>query len=380
MNSRILLFGLILIAASPVYAAKYERTLDGKTKIWRGTSRRTLQASWSGDRDEKGYATGRGTLTWFRTQKTWETGSLLPSVKYFEVSQYTGKMVEGKLEGSVVYEDARGKKYHAKFAEGQKTSDWVAGSGSSKKRSEETESRPKVAEAPAEPPPPAEAPAPEPKIEQHVAEKQPSPAPVADKQSSPVAAREVSATHPSEPAATPERTEESLRSLAMPPSSLRVASLNERSTPPAPGAAAETAKTADQAAAPSVSVNDDDARAIAALDSEYHSAVKTNDAATIDRILADDFMLVRSAGRNVSKTDLLKQARDKQAKYERHEVEEGTQKVRVWHDTAVVTETVWIKGSEGGRPVDEKMSLTATYARTPNGWRYVAAQATSPTK
>jgi uncharacterized protein (TIGR02246 family) len=125
-------------------------------------------------------------------------------------------------------------------------------------------------------------------------------------------------------------------------------------------------------------IQNDDARTVAALDSEYQAAVKTNDAATIDRILADDFVLVHGAGRALSKTDLLKQARDKQAKYEHHEIEEGTQKVRIWRDTAVVTETLWVKGSENGKPVDQKMSVTETYVRTSTGWRYVSGQASIP--
>jgi len=47
-------------------------------------------------------------------------------------------------------------------------------------------------------------------------------------------------------------------------------------------------------------------------------------------------------------------------------------------DTAVVTETVWVKGSINGRPVDQKLSVTETYVRTPNGWRYVSGQASLP--
>ena len=155
MNGRILLFSMILVATSVASAAKYERTLEGKTKIQSIAPQERLRASWSGDRDENGYATGTGTLTWFRVQKTWETGSLLPSVKYIEVRQYSGNMVEGKLEGSVVSTDARGNTYHAKFEDGRKTTDWLAGSGSSKKRSGDSESRPKIAKAPAEPAPPA---------------------------------------------------------------------------------------------------------------------------------------------------------------------------------------------------------------------------------
>ena len=113
---------------------------------------------------------------------------------------------------------------------------------------------------------------------------------------------------------------------------------------------------------------------------EFHSAVKANDARTIDRILADDFVLMHGAGPGVSKADILKQAREKQARYEHHEVEEGSQNVRVWRDTAVVTETLWVKGAEQGRPVDEKVAVTETYARTPDGWRYVSGQAVPAAK
>jgi hypothetical protein len=36
---------------------------------------------------------------------------------------------------------------------------------------------------------------------------------------------------------------------------------------------------------------------IAALDTEYQAAVKNNDAVTMDRILADDFILVTGRGK-----------------------------------------------------------------------------------
>jgi len=182
---------------------------------------------------------------------------------------------------------------------------------------------------------------------------------------------------------------DSLQDLTRPPSSLRVASLGQPSPQPSepPAVSVETTAAPERVSAPpspagssASSLTDDDARTVAALDGEYQAAVKANDAATIDRILADDFVLVRGAGQGLTKADLLKQARDKQAKYERHEVERGTQKVRVWHDTAVVTETVWVKGAENGKPVDQKMSVTATYVRTPGGWRYVSGQASTPGK
>ena len=50
---------------------------------------------------------------------------------------------------------------------------------------------------------------------------------------------------------------------------------------------------------------------VAALDTEYQAAVKNNDVATMDRILADDFVLVTGKGTTYTKADLLKSAREK---------------------------------------------------------------------
>src|SRR4029434_6144405 len=85
----------------------------------------------------------------------------------------------------------------------------------------------------------------------------------------------------------------------------------------------------------------DDIRKVAALDTQYQAAVKNNDAATMDRILADDFVLVTGRGKTQSKADLLKEARSKAIIYEHQE--DSNQKVRVWGDTAVVTALLWAK-------------------------------------
>jgi ketosteroid isomerase-like protein len=44
----------------------------------------------------------------------------------------------------------------------------------------------------------------------------------------------------------------------------------------------------------------DDAATVTALDTEYQAAVKHNDATTMDRILADDFVLVTGRGQTYS--------------------------------------------------------------------------------
>jgi ketosteroid isomerase-like protein len=123
---------------------------------------------------------------------------------------------------------------------------------------------------------------------------------------------------------------------------------------------------------------EEDAKAVAALDTKYQAAVKANDPTTMDQILADDFALVTGRGAVFSKADLLDSARKKEVTYERQDEEPGTQKVRVWGNTAVVTALLWIKSVQGGKPADYKLWFSDTYVRTPTGWRYVFGQASLP--
>ena len=123
---------------------------------------------------------------------------------------------------------------------------------------------------------------------------------------------------------------------------------------------------------------EEDVKTVAALDTKYQAAVKSNDAATMDQILADDFVLVTGRGKVSRKADLIESARKKEVAYERQDEEPRTQKVRVWGDTVVVTALLWIKAVQGGKPADYKLWFSDTYVRTPAGWRYVFGQASLP--
>lgn len=120
----------------------------------------------------------------------------------------------------------------------------------------------------------------------------------------------------------------------------------------------------------------DDEKTVAALDTEYQAAVGKNDATRMDRILADDFVLVTGRGVSHTKGDLLWEARSKKVIYEHQE--DSQQKVRVWGDTAVVTALLWAKGVEEGKSFDYKLWFSDVYVRAPTGWRYVFGQASLP--
>jgi ketosteroid isomerase-like protein len=120
----------------------------------------------------------------------------------------------------------------------------------------------------------------------------------------------------------------------------------------------------------------DDHKAVAALDTQYQAAVKANDAATMDRILADDFLLSTGSGKKYTKADLLSEARSEQVHYEHQEDTEQT--VRIWGDTAVVTAKLWEKGTDNGKAFDYTVWFSDTYVRTPKGWAYVFGQSSLP--
>lgn len=123
----------------------------------------------------------------------------------------------------------------------------------------------------------------------------------------------------------------------------------------------------------------DDAKIVAALDTEFQLAVKNNDAAAIARHLADDMVLVTGRGRVFTKQDHIVSAQKKERSYEQQDEEPGTQQVRVWGDTAVVTALLWCKGTAGdGKPFDYRVWFSDTYVRTPAGWKYVFGQASLP--
>jgi uncharacterized protein (TIGR02246 family) len=120
----------------------------------------------------------------------------------------------------------------------------------------------------------------------------------------------------------------------------------------------------------------DDARVVAELDTRFQEAVKHNDAKTMAEIFHPEVVLVVGSGRVFTREEMLAEA-DGRYVFEHQEEDAGTQRVRVYGDTAVVTARLWIKGAENGRPFDRKVWFSDTYVRTPNGWRYFFGQSTT---
>jgi len=90
---------LALLITGTTFAGRYQRAKDGKTRVWNESPKPGDLVTWSGARDEKGYATGYGTLTWFAPQNEVETGSHIARRRHYIVtSRESGMMVHGKFE------------------------------------------------------------------------------------------------------------------------------------------------------------------------------------------------------------------------------------------------------------------------------------------
>jgi len=90
---------LALLITGTAFAGRYQRTKDGRTRVWNENPKPGDLVTWSGARDAKGYATGYGTVTWFRPQNEVETGSHIARERYYIVSRReSGMMVQGKFE------------------------------------------------------------------------------------------------------------------------------------------------------------------------------------------------------------------------------------------------------------------------------------------
>ncbi len=121
---------------------------------------------------------------------------------------------------------------------------------------------------------------------------------------------------------------------------------------------------------------EEDRRTVAALDIEFQLAVKHNDFATMDRLLHEDFVLMLGDGRAISREALF--ASERQTTYEQQDEEPGSQTVRLYGDTAIVTAKLWLKGRNARGPFDVTLWFSDTYIRTESGWRYAFAQASLP--
>ena len=86
-------------------------------------------------------------------------------------------------------------------------------------------------------------------------------------------------------------------------------------------------------------------------------------------------MLVLGSGKTATRADLLNEARAGKIQYEQQVEDPGTQTVRMYGDTAIVTARLWLKYTYEGKSFERRLWFSDTYVRTPKGGGYVFGQA-----
>ena len=116
-------------------------------------------------------------------------------------------------------------------------------------------------------------------------------------------------------------------------------------------------------------------QAITKLENEWGTAYKTGDVATLDKIQADDFLLVDPSGKLSTKADDLRDVKSGTSKWSDVKMEDL--KVRVYGKTAIASGVLTIKGTYAGKDVTGKYRFTDVFVKKKDNWKAVSGHVTA---
>lgn len=108
--------------------------------------------------------------------------------------------------------------------------------------------------------------------------------------------------------------------------------------------------------------------------SDWIEALKRNDGAALDRLVADDFHIVLSDGRTRSKEEELAPTKSGDIKFEHLSAEEV--QVFVSGDTAIATGIGIYKGTSKGQPFEGRERFFDVYQKRNGQWKILASRST----
>lgn len=117
-----------------------------------------------------------------------------------------------------------------------------------------------------------------------------------------------------------------------------------------------------------------DAAEIGRILDEYNDALLKHDAATLERIWADDLSFVNLRGRLLNKKERVENIKTGATSLNTAEVSEKN--VRMYGNTAVATLVVKIKGQYSGEAGSGDFRVTTVWAMPKGNWQMVATQMT----
>jgi len=122
-----------------------------------------------------------------------------------------------------------------------------------------------------------------------------------------------------------------------------------------------------------VNRNSDVEQKLKNLERQWEEALTRRDVATLDQLMADDYVLTTVSGEVVNKAKVLEQIKSTNATAK---VQNTNTAVRVYGDTAVVTGLVLTSGRFNNQDVNTQSRYLKVYVKRRGRWQVVAAQAT----
>lgn len=111
---------------------------------------------------------------------------------------------------------------------------------------------------------------------------------------------------------------------------------------------------------------------------DYDHAQVNGDGAELQRLVADDYVLVNSTGRVQTKAELIADYTAPGYKIEPFEILEPVHKV--WGDGAVMGGLVHLRGTDGGKPFEVTLRFADIWARRAGKWQVIYTHVSRPSR
>jgi ketosteroid isomerase-like protein len=125
------------------------------------------------------------------------------------------------------------------------------------------------------------------------------------------------------------------------------------------------------AAAPSAAADEQELKRV---ESALCEAFRTNDAATVARLLDETYTLTNTRAVVSTRADDIAEVKNGENQYS--EFRNHDTATRLYGDTAVIIGITSIKGVAGGKPFELDVRFTDTYVRRADGWKLAAGHVT----
>jgi ketosteroid isomerase-like protein len=147
--------------------------------------------------------------------------------------------------------------------------------------------------------------------------------------------------------------------------------------PPANNATNKPANTANTNTASTAPVDTKaDEAAIKKLMDDAAAALGKNDADAMDKIYADNYMLVNIDGSLQTRAERLAALKAGDVKYSSFAYSEPNLRFNPEGTGCIVIAKLSMKGTSKGKPIDGENRVTQDYRKTKDGWKQITAQAT----